>query len=207
MATSTIGNLGGEDYATATIWEAATDNDLVTATDGEIGQLTGPITDKVTMSGATTSATYYRTLTYASGAKYDLATDTGAELNSSTSGTMVQVDEDYFRADGIHLSCEYSGGGDLNGFVFGDYTGIVISDCVGRSVGSGSYIMFRVNYTSVAAVDLRKCIAIGSGASFEIGFYLTGENRRAYNCVAYGFTSRPGFYILDQSKTAFQVRN
>ena len=80
MANSTIQASGG-DYATIELWEADTDNDLVTAMEGEVGRMadellfngTGAV---VVMSGATTSALYFRRLE-PQGANYSPFTDTG----------------------------------------------------------------------------------------------------------------------------------
>ena len=60
VVTSTIGS--GKDYATVAAWEAATDNDLVTATETHIGVLHDQVTETVTFDGATTDSTYYRQL-------------------------------------------------------------------------------------------------------------------------------------------------
>ena len=52
----------GGDYSNLVDWEAATDNDLVTATAGEVAAVRGvvPVTASCTVSGATTNTSYFR---------------------------------------------------------------------------------------------------------------------------------------------------
>ena len=52
----------GGDYSNLVDWEAATDNDLVTATAGEVAAVRGvvPVTTSCIVSGATTNSSYFR---------------------------------------------------------------------------------------------------------------------------------------------------
>lgn len=94
---STIGT--GKDHTTDLLWEAATDNDLVTSTTKEIGRIetNEDFTGNLVIAGATTDGTNYRVLTVASANRHSGVEGTGhARKYMTSSGHAVQVSEDYF---------------------------------------------------------------------------------------------------------------
>jgi len=120
MATSTIGT--GGTYSTIALWEADTDNDLVGTTTTETGALKNQeFTEEVTISGATTNATYYRTLTTDTGASFadnaNVQTNAlrynasnGAGIKSTTAFTdAITVSENYFRMSKIQVQRTLAG--------------------------------------------------------------------------------------------------
>jgi len=104
--TSTIGSTG-KDHATITIWEAATDNDLVTAGDIEIGSIDAAedFDESVVIAGATTDASNYRKLTVASSFRHSGKEGTGhARMYRTGSGHIIDVQEDFFIIEYLDLN-------------------------------------------------------------------------------------------------------
>ena len=105
--TSDIGG-GDNDYATITLWEADTDNDLVTAETIEIGILfaTGsPYQIALTyFSGAITSALYYRHLKVEEGDEHDGTLGAGVVIEHNVSeSTFIACYESYFQFSDIEF--------------------------------------------------------------------------------------------------------
>ncbi len=103
----TIGSSGSEDFATTQAWETATDNDLVTATEGEVGRVTAgdTVDGGVDFGGATTDASFFRTLD-ADGASFDIHTGQGATLRSTSATEHIVRNfdvEDYTVIEGLRL--------------------------------------------------------------------------------------------------------
>lgn len=122
--TSSIGSAGGRDYSTISAWEAATDNDLVSGDDVEIGELydDSDFAGGVTIAGATTDATRYRELRAASGAEYDIVTASGAQITTAAASGLI-VNEPYFRATAFiiaHTGISYGlySTADISGAIF-----------------------------------------------------------------------------------------
>lgn len=108
-------NCSDEAYNDLVDWEAATDNDLVTATAGEIAEIynddgdvpAGAAACCVTVSGATVNSTYFRQIRAATGEKHN-GTDNGAATIADTSTAssnngMVQLHEDYLKVYNLIL--------------------------------------------------------------------------------------------------------
>lgn len=97
-------------HATATLWEAATDNNLVTGTVIEEGHMydDADFDELVTMSGATTSALYYRHLMAAAGEEYDPIVDVGSWLLNTGANSLFLIDEDYLRLSSFGANCQSS---------------------------------------------------------------------------------------------------
>ena len=104
--TSTIGT--AQDYTTIAAWEAATDNDLVTGDDIEIGEINvaGNYNESVTIAGATTDATRYRHLTVADSIWHKgVVSTTGiAYMQGNPSGRQLYVNEDNFQVSRLYIS-------------------------------------------------------------------------------------------------------
>lgn len=99
MATnvSTIGS--GLDYETPTLWEADTDNDLVSAGDIEVGELNDDFVDSAEFSvlGATTDASNYRLMRPDAGNEYDPVAGTGRSYRINNTGDGFDISEAFFR--------------------------------------------------------------------------------------------------------------
>lgn len=142
--TSTIGATA-RDYSTIEAWEAATDNVL---TDHEVGEcyhdgVAGATTfslgsgdNRIEFAGATTTASFYRELTVASGHKYDPVYQTGVFLTrtigtaSETVGDALYINEDHFRCTGFAIK---DAGTPTSGFSAGIRVGAVDSVQVSRN--------------------------------------------------------------------------
>ena len=82
MPTTVVSSIGtGKDYATWTLWEAATDNDLVTLDRIEVGEgYTETLTGGFVVTGAITDATRYRILRANSAHEHDGIYGTGHQI-------------------------------------------------------------------------------------------------------------------------------
>ena len=89
MPTTNVSSVGaGKDYTTWTLWEAATDNDLVATDVIEVGEgYTETLTESVTIAGATTNATRYRIMRANSAHEHNGVFDTGHQIQV-TSGAL-----------------------------------------------------------------------------------------------------------------------
>lgn len=93
-------NCATEDYNTLELWEADTDNDLVTATtiqQADVYDDDGDLTTELTISGATVNSSYYRIVSSPSGERHN-GTDTGATLiNPGLAGdsAVIYINEQY----------------------------------------------------------------------------------------------------------------
>lgn len=105
-----INKATGGQYATIDLWEADTDNDLVS---GELVQVgichTGGDTcdGGWTIAGATVSSTCYRRLTALEADRHD-GTDTGCKIGSSSDADNT-VSEDYFKIDWLNIDGNNTG--------------------------------------------------------------------------------------------------
>ena len=170
--TTTIQATGGSpDYTTIAAWEAATDNDLVTADTVEIGQIISNenYNESVTIAGATTDATRYRKLTVHDDNwhKGTYATTGIAHMLGNPSGRFIFVDEDYFMVERMLFSH------------------------VGQSPDNSDECI-RVEFDAVGVVTSR-CIARGDGSTDDCdGFYVNGGasgtgSWSIDNCLVYDF--------------------
>jgi len=106
IVTKTIKASGG-DYSTIAAWEADTDNDLVAADQIQVGQLFdkagSAAWDEITViADANVDATRYRVLTVPRSQRHD-GTDTGANIDPTTSGHAFNIQEDEFRLEGMNI--------------------------------------------------------------------------------------------------------
>ena len=111
MVTTNDSTIGGAspDYASITLWEAATDNNMVTADTIERGLCrAATFAENVTIAGATTDATRYRVLTIDTASGCDTAfkagEGNGAVIDPTASGHIFTAQEDYFVWDGLEMT-------------------------------------------------------------------------------------------------------
>ncbi len=102
MPTTVVTTIGsGGDHATVALWEAATDNDLVTLDEIQEGRILNDLTivAQTTIAGATTSATQYRHLTADPGVEYEPIGDTGIAITTTAGVSGILLNESH-----VHLS-------------------------------------------------------------------------------------------------------
>jgi len=117
-------NKTGEDYNTITLWEDATDIDLVSATKGETLEVyndEGALNEKITFAGATTNSSYYRKVTVPSAERHGASFGGGARNIYTTELSneyIVEVDEAYFILEWLEISGGSLGDYTTNGYVY-----------------------------------------------------------------------------------------
>lgn len=105
MATDSIGT--AKTHADPAAWEVATDNDLVTAAEGEIGEIqTNEDFDAAhVMAGATVNATFNRELTVASANRHAGIEGTGhARIYRTGTGHAIEINEDFFQVKFLDIN-------------------------------------------------------------------------------------------------------
>lgn len=187
--TSTYGN-GTRDYTALNTWEAATDNDLVTATAGEVLECYDDSTsfnDGTTMSGSTTSSSYFRVIKPAAGQGHDGTPNNGITFIKGSTGYVCFINEANSQVQDIIGQVNLNSA--LSYFTFkADGSNSAIVGCISfdiQDVGAGVPTHFGAATTSGTSFVI-DCLAVG-GTSTNGGFRLgaTGGTAVAYNCTAY----------------------
>ncbi|MCK5613313.1 hypothetical protein KAR91_66190, partial [Candidatus Pacearchaeota archaeon] len=104
--TSTYDSAGGKDYSVLQTWEAATDIDLVTATNGEVLECyKGAHADNIFTSGATTNSSYFRVIKPASGEGHSgiPKSDSSCVEFHGTQNNLFTLEETYFQLHDLVL--------------------------------------------------------------------------------------------------------
>ena len=187
MSVDSIQASGG-DHVSPFAWEEATDNDLVTATESETGELAAETftNSPCTMNDATTDATYNRTLTIQAGAEYDPSDDTGAKLVYSSGGTIALRDhyDSFIGPLKIEWSVD-SGNSCVNGFTGNFLVDKIFIEGMGGTQGSGGYAFINETGSS-GTCWFRNCMAWANTSSvMEFGIYAAEAAVNTYNCAAY----------------------
>ena len=195
----------GGDYATAVLWEADTDNNIVAADEQHNGKLAAelftPTINTLRLTGATTDSTRYRHLTIQS-TRYDPTDDTGPRFTAtgvSDGATLVYLDEPYAQASGFgaHLTLD-----DCYGWAYNTdsaaNSNTLIDGCYGkitRTVGTDSVTNESV-FRGRGGATIRNSKAETGGASSDTEGFLvetaTLDNNTAYNIRGNGFVSWSG---------------
>ena len=198
---STYGSGGGYDYTALATWEAATDNNLVTATDGEV--LTcyddgAPYTDNVILAGATTNTSYFRVIRP--------ATD---QQGTDTTGVR------FYR----------SGTGSYNTFTIEeDHVGIydlgiklVSTSVAGNAKVKG--VLCSADYAKIVGNSIKVYATYAGTGTFgsSVGIEITGDsnyvvNNRLYDCYTNSSSGAPvsgGVVCISASgtKTSYVYNN
>ena len=178
--TSTYGTSGaGRDYTALATWEAATDNDLVTATAGEILDCyddAASFDDNVDMADSTVNTAYYRLIRSASGQGHDGTPNNGVHFiptsdGGGSSAGAFQVHENNSSFQDFIISLSENGAG---------------SSRVIRTFGTLNRIVGVIDNDSVNA---------GSGSARS--FAIDGNQGICINCISinaerHGFDNSPG---------------
>jgi hypothetical protein len=182
-------------------WEDATDNDLVTAGDIEVGEMydDANFTDVRNCTGATTDASNYRILRAASGQEFDPVTGTGCEwvMATNTVALVVGLAEDFFQL-GPNLGFDITTTDNAVGGIVVFQT--AVEGCLaerlfvkGRNSGSYNIVFYgiRCNVTPPGAAEvhptIRNCIVVSeTGTQGPIDYnYGVAASHNVFNCVSY----------------------
>lgn len=180
MPTTVNSDIGGgaNDYADPFLWEAATDNDLVTADQVQVGRLYGEHTGNLTIDGATTDATRYRILQRASGQglvgtsdPYAYDGTKGAAITSASTYTAAAcfVNENFSRVVGIQVRTTAN-----TNQPFRSDNGNSFTQCLGQGSSTSRSV---AQSAAVAGVAFTACTFINRGASSSgacVTLYLGG---------------------------------
>lgn len=184
---------GNPDYSSLATWESATDNDLVSAAEGEYLEgyyLAGGHDDSAIFLGATTNATYYRKISSAnsgsSPAETTVFNGTATagcifEYTGSFAG-IIDARESYFTA--TEIAVRYNGTASNTYAIKFDVGGsnhkiinCVTFNCTSTG-GTATGCSFGINATSMC-INLLTYGNTGNGVSVQDGSGL-------YNCTCYG---------------------
>lgn len=159
--TSTI-NWASQDYDTCTLWEDATDNDLVATTTIEVGEFyndDGDVTENCIFSGAVSNSSYYQKLTSPAGERHNGTDNGGAtiiagSLQNEALRTFVYVIIEYMIIDNsgvsskIGISVQNGSWGAIirNNVIHGATSGII------NGYFANAYIQNNIIYESTTGV-------------------------------------------------------
>lgn len=207
---STIGS-SGRDYSTLLSWEEGTDNDLVTATASEFGEVYDDSTFSeaaINIAGATTNTTYNRSLYAASVSRYDPAASSGVLYDVTAGSWAIQFNENYWSiGSGIAVTFAVTGTGTIRPF----FTNISTSGLI-----NGLYT--AIHRTSTAAIDAvvlkatNRCwnsIVVGKAGStgtIEKCGRSWDSDMEFYNCIFYG-TEDAGWSARANGNTNLRLQN
>src|SRR3990167_161815 len=170
----TVGTAG--DYTTWALWEADTDNDLVTADQVQVGNQVNEslTTPSITMVGATTDATRYREMR---GQGFD-GLGGGAVLNMTTG--ILTISEANFRCTTLNIA--HSGSGTM-AISITTSAGILVDRCIIYDANATTGRTYQILIDSSASATIRRCVIIGWNRGVLIN---TGTTGVIQNCTAIG---------------------
>jgi hypothetical protein len=175
---STYGD-GTRDYSSMVTWEAATDNDLVSATQSEVLECyddAASFDDYCSLSGAITNSSYFRIVRPASGQGHDGTSNNGFTIANTANVVAFGVLEDYSRVEDLIIKSNLTSG------LFGRYVAQIIGANHGALVGA---IVFDSSNTSSA----RNMGGVYSAPA-------EGESSYVINCLFHNITTTGSGYGL-----------
>lgn len=158
---STYDSAGGADYSDMAVWEAATDIDLVTATQGESLQvLTGIHDDQINATGATVNSSYFRRIF--GGADHDGTRAIGTKIASTAASDVFNIAaENYFAIQDLGVTGTMSNAGNFYAFDiqgnFQDIVGCVIYALSNTGAGAYRTIINRAASNRVLNTIIENC--------------------------------------------------
>lgn len=178
---STFGD-GTRDYTSLAVWEAATDNDLVTLKVSEVLECyadSSPYSQSTTLATGARSTNYFRIIRAATGNKHGGVPDAGVTFTATS--TKINLAEPYAQAQDLQFSGNTSGSGGTNSSPGNNigWVGIIVDTPLG-----GSTIGIWMQQTSAVCAN---CLVYDSGND---GFYGGCTNAYALNCTAVGCTDK-----------------
>lgn len=185
VVTKTIGT--GGDYPTIASWESATQGNLVTADQVQIGELLNQAHEidmgTTVIAGSTTDATRYRMLRNATGVtrfrpfSLDGPVVYAAMSSGSINESAILVQENYFRMQGFGVVIENHKDADS-----GDKIGIAV-DNAGEVSANGVFVKMAEGGIPGDSISM-SCFRVGASA--------VTVNVRFFNCIAQGGRYRNG---------------
>lgn len=159
---STYDSAGGADYSDMAVWEAATDIDLVTATQGEsLSILNGIHDDQLDASGATVSADYFRRI-FADVPHDGTRAGGGSTIASTAASDVLNIAaENYFAIQGLTITGTSNNAGnfyaiDLQG-QFQDVVGCLIYALSNTGAGAYRTIINRAANNRIINTIIENC--------------------------------------------------
>ena len=172
------------DYTSLDAWEAATDNDLVTAAKGEVLECyadSSEFTDNVVVADATTNSSYFRVIKPASGEGHDGTPNNGVKFTYPYSEIQFTVQEDYAGVYDIVGKNTYG-----TGYAIAFYTDNSTAKFVGCIAHDMTHNADNNWPFYISAGKVINCLAIeasgGSGGN-DAGFLADGT-AYYYNCTS-----------------------
>lgn len=193
-------------YNTMQAWEDDRQGDLVADERREVGVCynDGAFTDRLVISGSTTSASYYMCLTAAAGARHDGTPDSGARIDALggwSSQNAIDVEDEYARIEWIEITGVYDAGDGIffssspaadNGFVEGVFV---------HGFWQNGNAAFRV---AADDVTIRNCFVTG-GTTDGVLIESSG-GAMVENCTLWGW-SGGGNGVYGAAGSTVGVRN
>lgn len=190
--TSSIGTGGGRTYSTISAWEDATDVNLVTADQVQVGECynDSAFSEQVVMAGATVDATRYRHLTVAAGhsfvdhadrltnpLRYDQSKGVGIALASGYINGIIESTENYFRLSRFQINYTGSNGGS----VYFGADNCLISQCIIESTDTSRAVVNLAGASS-GNCEINNSIVVrrASSSAVMISIFVAGL---AQNCT------------------------
>lgn len=188
---STYGTLGmGRDYDALTDWEQFTDVDLVTATTSEVLECyadSASYDDRVTVSGATTSTSYFRIIRAADGEAHGGDPASGVKFDSTTNFDLILIGEDNFSVQDLVLTLTINSANGRSCIIdtAATTTGTTVIGCIidtPNNAGANTAEGLQAQGVSMTVVN---CLAINAESG---GFRClnAATTLRLYNCTSDG---------------------
>lgn len=197
VVTSTIGSAVGRDYSTIAAWEAATDNDLVTANEIQVGEIYNDSVfsgSDIIIDGAVVDNTRYRKLTVAATDRHDGTEGSGARYNITVSYSSSGIDIldiggkfilewlEIYSSDST-VNCRYGVNAENSRSIL---RYLLIHD-IGRVGISNSALITGYNTDNADTVEVYNCILYdGQSQGIQMVYPMKIRNVTIYNCKDYG---------------------
>lgn len=183
---STYGG-GGRDYTSLATWEAATDNDLVTAKITEVLECyadSPSFADIVDMAGAVTNAFYHRIIRPAAGQGHDGTPNAGVVFATITNTTCIDLLENFASVQDIVASVSVNDIGAAHTFRILNadscsFIGCISSECA--NAGAGSEQGFYIEGSDLSIIV--NCLSFDSD-NRGININSVGNTAYVYNCTS-----------------------
>jgi hypothetical protein len=199
---------GGRNYTSLATWEAATDNDLVTATQSEVLECyddAASFDDKwVAWQGATTNSSYFRIVRPAAGEGHDGTPTVGVWFKYTTAANGYIVNEDYGSFQDCIVTQNINSGSNRYtasaAKATSDLIGIICWDSVNSGAGSSRGIIASLGSAIVCLADnsedwnfwdggnsqggsFLNCTSIDAGGN---GFHISASSTNTWkNCLSH----------------------
>ena len=216
----TYNSAGGADYTSLALFEADTDIDLVAAMKGKVLTCaSGVHDDSVTLSGATTNASYFRVIRAASGAKGTPTSGVRFVKIITVGSNLFSIDETYASVQDIAIKLTSTNGSTAYAFCttanYVSFIGCTAYD--GYTMGTA--VGFRI--TAVNPVYLINCLALNvdgdnTGSAGVMAGANLGTNQNIYiynstvvecNHMGIYMTSRSGYTTTTYLKNSIVQSN